>query len=1438
MKTNFALSSSVFTLFFLLFINTHILAQWVDPIVCNEPFPVNTALQNLSVKDSRNGLMHTPKGNLHILVVYVGFTEMQNSSYDQYNSVDGWWKYNEIPDYAKGASNKVLNQDASTIGSHLNLSYWYKTMSNGTFILTGEVIQQLIIVNKLDAFGNPRPESYINDDVLNQIENLYPNKNWAVFDQRKNNPFYQFDNSLYSDVNQTPASGDGVLDYVEIVYKDGSGWSGYSGISFQPQSNTLVTSFNNQTTTYTVRDGFTSLISQNLSRNHNVFFGHEFSHNLFENPHTFGANDAVGNHLYQQGGWGMTGYFFAPFWMANAWEKWYLGWNTPQLITANGIYELSDYLTDNDALRIELPGTGGTQFLWVENHSFVNDFDLRYIGQEELPETSPGLYMFISSIGHNHNGPVQVTPRSTNSMKLLHADGNYDFRWNGQTQNGERVFEKGLSNPLSGINYCVAARQSNFNTYPGDIKYQNGSQGNVEGENEQYRIVGELVNGTPVMTHASKGDSRLPFDVGDEIGLSGIVPALPYINDQLGGLVDNNPFIDPEYWQYLRVRYPAKTYLNGLTLRILGYNSTTHKYTLQVLFDDFVVKQNKRWCGNIELGNINSSLNEPDLKITQNATVTIDKSGTANVTNEQDPEISTPTNYLGFVAPTIFTNTGGAWLQVENGSKLIVDNGSTLRLNATSKLELQQGAELYVRNGGVLEINEQADLFIQNGGRIVIENGARMVYKGGNLWLNGSQANLEVLGTLEIAEGKQFDYNHTGVPGLIRFENSSFEQYNVIGKGRVVFAGSSNTVKRVEVSGNAGIYSSLSVNLFELNNVQVLMDENAAMHFDCPVNLLNTTVDASGAFKHEGIYINGVNHQINGLSVENAYNGITWTSIGQIPNFVMRNSYLKHCATGLRTYGGSADLDRVYIQYNDVGWLADGMETASRMDRCIVNQNIDGVIYVGASPISTLGSKYSSITQNTNGVFVRYSVFAPGCGNIANNLDKGVTLNRHASLNLDPNTNKFTGNMNISANDKTITGNNTGALYLNNGNSNLAANTPDWALFAVGQKSFVANPLPAKGNYWDILASPPQWYINYQLFNTALLPITVPQTGYLTTLPTYTTVCYNYTWSNPSHTAGLMDYVHFSDAQSISFTASSMPGVSTLFEATMAVLDTLYFDSLGNNVSVIPLCKDVITYNYQQQLNTALPAILFIYDRMLEAYGKGVLESQHTPYKQAGVMDGLLQQILDVQNHLLLKISSLPDWHEARFRISLDQVMVYRLAGMRDEALDLLDEMLLWSTSEDGEDIIAWECRIQAEKDLLNGQISRPELFSFIETCGQNPLISRNPKTIYNHIQEQRDESLSGELENPGIFSSVQNDFENNITLYPNPANDIVALRSSTKSNVINIRITDMTGRIVIERPFNQKQVLLDISLLSSGCYLVYVKTDSSIEIKRLSVVK
>lgn len=76
---------------------------------------------------------------------------------------------------------------------------------------------------------------------------------------------------------------------------------------------------------------------------------------------------------------------------------------------------------------------------------------------------------------------------------------------------------------------------------------------------------------------------------------------------------------------------------------------------------------------------------------------------------------------------------------------------------------------------------------------------------------------------------------------------------------------------------------------------------------------------------------------------------------------------------------------------------------------------------------------------------------------------------------------------------------------------------------------------------------------------------------------------------------------------------------------------------------------------------------------------------------------------------------------------------------------------------------------------------------------------------------------------------------DSKVSLYPNPAENIVTVTIENSGNA-DIQISDLQGKIVLQKQINQTETNINISGLSAGLYLVNVVSDEFNVVKKLVI--
>ncbi len=615
-------------------------------------------------RSSTYGLVHTPKGNLHALIIFVHFPDEDTTNW-------GKWKYDEIPDFAKPDNNSLFSSEINQIGTKDNLSKWYNDMSMGKFKFTADIFPESIPLKLKGRQSNGN----INKEIFLYIDKQYPNYDWSKYDQRKNNPSWKIDNSI----NPQP---DGNLDYVILLYRR-KGMGGLAAIQggYFPLGN------------YKVSSGYTSVRTNTNSEGLSDLFIHEFGHNLYSSPHIGIANGVLGQYLRGTSAWSMSNATDRVFYTVNAWERWYLGWTEIKYDIVKPLHdtivEIDDYITTGDAIRIRIPHSN--QHLWIENHQKINTFDRhRYLKNafgKELTNPKKGIYMYVENISPARNS-IHSFNTGANGIRVLHPEGNHNFRYKDSLYKekkwwGQSVYDfyTTTANPIEGyaLNHVV---MFDYNK-DGHIRY-NANANHPRSKKNEGMYIFSLNN----QERCSWTGEGLAFKAGSIINIA------------------TNPMVLPLRKYNQRERLMTSAYLNGLSIKVLSIKEGKSK--ISIAYNSYGINQKTRWSAQEIIFQADTAY-EQYANLELNADLTLAKS--------QTPAIHDKING-SYNRSTILRIASGNTFEINKDAILRLTDSTHLIIEKEAKLIIEEGAYLICDKQVALLIDENA--IINNNGEIIL----------------------------------------------------------------------------------------------------------------------------------------------------------------------------------------------------------------------------------------------------------------------------------------------------------------------------------------------------------------------------------------------------------------------------------------------------------------------------------------------------------------------------------------------------------------------------------------------------------------------------------------------------------------------------------------------------------------------------------------------
>jgi hypothetical protein len=550
---------------------------------------------------------------------------------------------------------------------------------------------------------------------------------------------------------------------------------------------------------------------------------HEFAHALLGGNafHTSGGNhygtSDINTFIGHQKGYGMFGGGLRSI---NGYERWRLNWqsptNSPYRIASNGVnseidqvftgtrtYYLRDFITSGDAIRIKLPYKDGiessNQYIWLENHQIGNnqkiDVDVfqysTFPGLTCIPKGAPGIYSYVQ-VGKDilesssYNSQLVYPSNETDNLRMIHAEGNFNMDYYGTYMDcagwgNRKTFEYKTPNALSG---------SNDQT---EVMSYNTSNSTVQKFDDFSYMGSKLKEGTHYNKFPSGGDELDCFTNGQIMDISSNpapINATTYYSKYY------RPSPGTTYYEKKdNQRDTKKKYLSGLKIKMIesGTNDFGKIFKIEICWDDYDVKQNVYWAGDIVL--------KEQLNLLQGRVITLEQNMTVN-----QIEKDSVSNF--FAKTTFFTCEENSALNMGEHSAIIIKDNSSFLMNGASTLTIQ--------NGGLQIIDSGSSLIIKTGANVNLTNGAKILIKsGGYLCIElGAIINLQDYNSLIVLEEGAIH----GLNPQFFSDTSCPDTITKIGPGSIVDYGQDIFLQNETINSNQYIGGK---NIFIGNNVTI-----------------------------------------------------------------------------------------------------------------------------------------------------------------------------------------------------------------------------------------------------------------------------------------------------------------------------------------------------------------------------------------------------------------------------------------------------------------------------------------------------------------------------------------------------------------------------------------------------------------------------------------
>lgn len=441
------------------------------------------------------------------------------------------------------------------------------------------------------------------------------------------------------------------------------------------------------------------------------------------------------------------------------------------------------------------------------------------------------------------------------------------------------------------------------------------------------------------------------------------------------------------------------------------------------------------------------------------------------------------------------------------------------------------------------------------------------------------------------------------------------------------------------------------------------------------------------------------------------------------------------------------------------------------------------------------------------------AILSGSCNTISNNIDKGISLLGGATLDFAGVVDIYMPLNDVSNNPISILSTGSKYILLSDGYNKLIPNNGGLSISGTIKK--LCNPTPsaivANYNNWDGTTLPPT---NYSL-------TTLPNQGGCPSTPLSVAV----TDAHP----GPFPYSCNSSAMMISGTSpiNNCPSCDNIYtphfsgkgleEASVEALEKTTQVGGNDYKEAVNMYNEILMYNLPNPDAAEKYVLNHSYNNMLPALGRAFSIGQITEAQNKIALTPEVQKTIDVQDKLIAEANANNAYLD-KYYLTLDKAQTYRLAGRRDLAFTVLDDLATWIQPEQTDYFNYWSCTTRMEQDLMDNIISYDDFVANIDNCGTSANL--------RHGQTPITQNTNTAVINLGQLVKV----------YPNPVKDNLTIENLTGIQ-IKIELTNTMGKVMYSNKFSDSSFNLNCASFKKGIYSLAISDMSGFKFSVKKVV-
>lgn len=256
----------------------------------------------------------------------------------------------------------------------------------------------------------------------------------------------------------------------------------------------------------------------------------------------------------------------------------------------------------------------------------------------------------------------------------------------------------------------------------------------------------------------------------------------------------------------------------------------------------------------------------------------------------------------------------------------------------------------------------------------------------------------------------------------------------------------------------------------------------------------------------------------------------------------------------------------------------------------------------------------------------------------------------------------------------------------------------------------------------------------------------------------------------------------------------------------------------GNDYKeAVNMYNEILMYNLPNPDAAEKYVLNHSYNNMLPALGRAFSIGQITEAQNKIALTPEVQKTIDVQDKLIAEANANNAYLD-KYYLTLDKAQTYRLAGRRDLAFTVLDDLATWIQPEQTDYFNYWSCTTRMEQDLMDNIISYDDFVANIDNCGTSANL--------RHGQTPITQNTNTAVINLGQLVKV----------YPNPVKDNLTIENLTGIQ-IKIELTNTMGKVMYSNKFSDSSFNLNCASFKKGIYSLAISDMSGFKFSVKKVV-